>query len=89
MISLDNIYSAHKRIKPFIHNTAVLTSARINVLSGASLFFKCENRNTNSFINLNSIDKLKFLERIAFGEDNNIEEIKEKRKKISKEFEKN
>jgi len=43
LISLDNIYSAHKRIKPFIHNTAVLTSARINVLSGASLFFKCEN----------------------------------------------
>ena len=43
MISLDNIYSAHERIRPFIHNTIVLRSSRLNMLSGASLFFKCEN----------------------------------------------
>ena len=45
--------------------------------------------NTNSFITLNSVDKLKFLEKIAFGEGNNIEELKERRKKVSKKLETN
>ncbi|SNZ01148.1 pyridoxal-phosphate dependent enzyme [Flagellimonas pacifica] len=33
----------HKRIKPFIHNTPVLTSHLIDEMVGASIFFKCEN----------------------------------------------
>lgn len=33
----------HKRIQPYIHNTAVLTSHLIDDIAGASLFFKCEN----------------------------------------------
>lgn len=45
--------------------------------------------NTNSFINLNSVEKLKFLEKIAFGENNNIDELKEKRKKVLKKLETN
>ncbi len=31
------------RIAPFIHNTPVLTSQTINTISGAEVFFKCEN----------------------------------------------
>ena len=37
------LIEAHKRIKPFIHNTPVLTSELINKITGANLFFKCEN----------------------------------------------
>ena len=38
-----NIELAHQRIKPFIHNTPVLTSDSINSIAGAELYFKCEN----------------------------------------------
>lgn len=37
------IESAHKRIKPFIHQTPLLTSKSINQLAGTTLLFKCEN----------------------------------------------
>src|SRR2546422_4440349 len=43
MLDLDSIRSAHDRIRPHIHRTPVLTSARLDAASGASLFFKCEN----------------------------------------------
>ena len=33
----------HEKIKPFIHRTPVLTSTYINNLTGAEVFFKCEN----------------------------------------------
>ncbi len=42
-ISKESIQEAHERIKPFIHQTPVLTSATLNNFSGAELFFKCEN----------------------------------------------
>lgn len=42
-ITAKHIEEAHERIKPFIHRTPVLTSATLDRLSGASLFFKCEN----------------------------------------------
>lgn len=38
-----HIISAHKRIKPYIHNTPVLTSSAINSIVHNELFFKCEN----------------------------------------------
>lgn len=41
--NLDEIKEAHARIKSFIHQTPVITNESINTLSGASLFFKCEN----------------------------------------------
>jgi threonine dehydratase len=41
--SLSDIQSAHKRIKPFIHNTPVLTSQQLNRIFECELFFKCEN----------------------------------------------
>lgn len=43
MLDLDAIRRAHDRIRPHIHRTPVLTSARLDAASGASLFFKCEN----------------------------------------------
>ena len=43
MLDFDSIKSAHNRIRPHIHRTPVLTSARLDAASGASLFFKCEN----------------------------------------------
>jgi threonine dehydratase len=39
----DDVLAAHERIKPYIHRTPVLTSAFMNELTGAKLFFKCEN----------------------------------------------
>lgn len=39
----QHLIDCHERIKPFIHNTPVLTSRLINELAGAHLFFKCEN----------------------------------------------
>jgi len=41
--SLSDIQSAHKRIKPFIHRTPILTSHQLNKLYDCELFFKCEN----------------------------------------------
>jgi len=40
---ISDIKSAHERIKPFINKTPVLTSSYLNKLSGAELYFKCEN----------------------------------------------
>lgn len=42
-ITQEQIEQAHERIKPFIHRTPVLTSQTLNSISGAELFFKCEN----------------------------------------------
>ena len=42
-ISKQQIIGAHERIKPFIHNTPVLTSKTLNQISGAEIYFKCEN----------------------------------------------
>ncbi len=39
----DDVVAAHERIAPYIHKTPVLTSATLDEMSGAELFFKCEN----------------------------------------------
>jgi threonine dehydratase len=41
--TFDDMLAAHERIKPHIHRTPVLTSSYFNELTGAELFFKCEN----------------------------------------------
>jgi threonine dehydratase len=41
--TFDDVLAAEERIAPYIHNTPVLTSSYLNQLSGANLFFKCEN----------------------------------------------
>jgi threonine dehydratase len=48
--SWQEIAEAHSRIAPKIHRTPVLTSETMNRLSGARLYFKCENlQKTGSF----------------------------------------
>ncbi len=42
-VDLHLIRDAHRRIRPYIHRTPVLTSSRLNQAGAASLFFKCEN----------------------------------------------
>ncbi len=39
----DDVIAAHERIKPYIHRTPILTSTFMNEITGAELFFKCEN----------------------------------------------
>jgi threonine dehydratase len=41
--TFDDMQAAHARIKPYIHDTPILTSSYLNDLTGAELFFKCEN----------------------------------------------
>ncbi|SFB05229.1 threonine dehydratase [Poseidonocella pacifica] len=42
-LTLDDVIAAHERIAPYVHRTPVLTSSYLNELTGAELFFKCEN----------------------------------------------
>ena len=42
-VTFGDVAQAHERIKPEIHRTPVLTSATVNALTGASVFFKPEN----------------------------------------------
>ena len=47
---LDAIRAAYRRIAPRIHRTPVVTSASLDEIAGARLFFKCENlQKTGSF----------------------------------------
>ncbi len=39
----DDVQAAHERVRPYIHRTPILTSRFINEMTGADLFFKCEN----------------------------------------------
>jgi len=41
--TLDDMLQARARITPYIHQTPVLTSTYLNALTGAELYFKCEN----------------------------------------------
>src|SRR3954447_13436101 len=42
-VDLATIVAAHERIRPYIHRTPVATSASLDRVTGARLFFKCEN----------------------------------------------
>lgn len=39
----EDLLKSQERIKSFIHRTPILTSQQLNCISGASVFFKCEN----------------------------------------------
>lgn len=41
--TISDIQAAHSRIKPFIHQTPVMSSQLLNQLFDCELFFKCEN----------------------------------------------
>jgi threonine dehydratase len=42
-VTFDDVARAHERIKAKAHRTPVLTSSTIDMLTGATVFFKCEN----------------------------------------------
>ncbi|MDH7448173.1 pyridoxal-phosphate dependent enzyme [Aquimarina sp. 2201CG14-23] len=42
-MTAQDLTDCHKKIKPYIHKTPVLTSRLLNQISGAELYFKCEN----------------------------------------------
>ncbi|WP_299438398.1 pyridoxal-phosphate dependent enzyme [uncultured Aquimarina sp.] len=42
-MTAQDLTDCHEKIKPYIHRTPVLTSRLLNQISGAELFFKCEN----------------------------------------------
>lgn len=41
--TFDDVLAARERIAPYIHRTPVMSSSYLNGLSGAEIFFKCEN----------------------------------------------
>ncbi len=41
--TFDDVETAHERIAPHVHKTPVLVSSYLDQLTGASLYFKCEN----------------------------------------------
>ena len=41
--TFEDMQAARERVTPYIHRTPVLTSTFLNELTGAELFFKCEN----------------------------------------------
>jgi len=43
MVTYDDVAAAHERIKPQARRTPVMTSRQVDELTGASVFFKCEN----------------------------------------------
>ena len=64
----NSIIAAHKRIKPYVHHTPVMTSESVNEMAGCSLFFKCENfQNVGAFKArgaMNAVLKLTFEQRV-------------------------
>ena len=66
---LDDIQSAHSRIRPFIHHTPVMKSEKLNEIFNCELFFKCENFQkvgafkfrgaTNAVLSISAGEKLK------------------------------
>ncbi|MDQ3393643.1 MAG: threonine/serine dehydratase [Bacteroidota bacterium] len=67
LITYEDIQLAHRRIKPYIHKTPVLTSKSINNIIGCEVYFKCENFQkvgafkmrgaTNAILLLSTFDK--------------------------------
>jgi threo-3-hydroxy-L-aspartate ammonia-lyase len=43
MVDFDDIAAAHERIRPQARRTPVMTSTTVDTLTGARVFFKCEN----------------------------------------------
>jgi len=43
IITKEHLLDTHKRIKPFIHRTPVMSSQLINEIVGSEIYFKCEN----------------------------------------------
>ncbi len=49
-VSAEDVFAAAERVAPFVNATPVLRSRTLDQLTGARLFFKCENfQRTGSF----------------------------------------
>ena len=83
MVSFDDVARAHERIKPQAKRTPVLTSATVDALTGASVFFKCENFQRMGAFKFrgayNALSQLKKEERergvIAFSSGNHAQAV--------------
>ena len=43
LVSIADVMTAADRIRPYTRNTPVVTSSTVDAISGAAVFFKCEN----------------------------------------------
>lgn len=68
-MTAEVLLECHKKIKPFIHRTPVLTSRLLNEIAGAEVYFKCENFQkmgafkmrgaAHAMVNLTDVQKVK------------------------------
>ena len=68
---MTTIKNVAKKIKPYIHETPILTSNLLNEIVGCNIFYKCENFQkmgafkmrgaTNAILNLSKNKKLRVL----------------------------
>ena len=67
--SRKEVQDARERVRPYVHNTPVITSRLIDELSGAVIYFKCENFQkmgafkmrgaVNAILQLNDVERKK------------------------------
>jgi len=83
MVSFDDIARAHERIRVHAKRTPALTSATVDALTGASVFFKCENFQRMGAFKFrgafNALSQLKDQERqrgvVAFSSGNHAQAV--------------
>ena len=83
MVTFEDVAAAHERIRPAIKRTPVLTSSTIDALTGARVFFKCENLQRMGAFKIrgafNALSQLKKPERergvIAFSSGNHAQAV--------------
>src|SRR5687767_6752842 len=83
MVSFDDIARAHERVRPQAKRTPVMTSATVDALTGASVFFKCENFQRmgafkfrgayNALSNLSDVQKRKGV--VAYSSGNHAQAV--------------
>ena len=82
-VTYDDVAAAHERIRAAVKRTPVLTSSTIDALSGARVFFKCENLQRMGAFKIrgavNAMTQLKPAERergvIAFSSGNHAQAV--------------
>jgi threonine dehydratase len=61
-VTYDDVAAAHERVRPYVVKTPVLSSAAIDALVGATVFFKCENlQNMGAFKSRGAFNALSLL----------------------------
>ena len=83
MVTFEDVAAAHERIRAAVKRTPVLTSSTIDALTGARVFFKCENLQRMGAFKIrgafNALSQLKNPERergvIAFSSGNHAQAV--------------